>query len=284
MRLRPVLVVALPIALLLFAGWYSDRARRNRLARRAPTHKAVLARDDAKVQTVLQDVGDLRQMRAKRDLPIGGAGDREYQERLEKVRAGATVTLRYLEEIALDRNEKAGLRVEMVNLIATHRSEETRLFLASLMGDATDDVGVRIAAIYPLMAYKDRATFEAFSRAYQDPAPFSGRYHFLVALGECRDAGAVPILRDALAADQTVTIRAHAAQGLGGFADDPEVRAELKRLALSDPVPTVRQNAVRAAARSTASGAEGLLREIVAAAPDAETKKVAEAFLAARKP
>lgn len=253
------------------------------LAPRVPAHPPALARSDPAAKAGFEEMDRLRRMRLQRQIPMGGAGDVEYEETLARVRQASPRLLHFIEEAALDRKGNVSLRVDLLNLVAAHVGDETRRFLSALVLDSADDPAVRIAALESLMKYRDGATFEVLRTAWLDPAPFDGRYHLCRALGENGQPGAVPILRQALAADRPLNVRTHAALGLGGFAGDAEVRAELRRLALADPVPVVRQNAIRSLCRSTSPEIDPILREVTAsAAVDPETRRVAQAFLAQR--
>ncbi len=252
-------------------------------APRVPAHPPAVDRSDPAAKAGFEDMDRLRRMRLQRQIPMGGAGDVEYEETLARVRQSSPRLLHFLEEAALNRNGNVSLRVDFVNLVAAHPGEETRRFLSALVLDSVEDPAVRIAALESLMKYRDAATFEILRAAWLDPAPFDGRYHLCRALGENGQPGAAPILRQALAADQPLNVRTHAALGLGGFVGDAEVRADLRRLALSDPVPVVRQNAIRSLCRSTADEIDVILREAsVSAGLDPETKRVLQALLAER--
>jgi HEAT repeat protein len=214
---------------------------------------------------------------------MGGTDDLEYAQVLDRVREGSARALFYLQVIALRRAENVSLRIDLLNVVARHREEETRTFLSLLVVDSSQDPAVRIAALERLMKYQDDATFEVLKSAWLDPAPFEGRYHLCRAFGENGRPGGVPLLRGALAPERPPDIRCHAALGLGGFVGDAGVRAELKALALSDADPAVRQNAIRSLGRSTDPDVDGFLRDLAASgATDAETKRVAWALLQQR--
>lgn len=252
-------------------------------APRLPSHPALLTPSDPAVRDGLETVDRLRRIRSLRTVPMGGAGDREYAESLDRVRDASPRLLHFLEEVALRRGEHASLRVDLVNVVAAHRDEETRKFLSSLVIDPAEDAAVRIAALEPLMKYRDPATFEVLKSAWRDPAPFEGRYHLCRAFGENGDARGLPLLREALAAGRPLDVRCHAALGLGGFADDPAVRGDLKRLALADPEPAVRQNAVGSLCRSADAEVDGFLRDLAGpGTADAEMRRAAQAFLKQR--
>jgi HEAT repeat protein len=214
---------------------------------------------------------------------MGGVGDREYAETLDRLRAAPSGLLPYLEEMALDCGESESFRVDLINLVAGHRDDETRRFLSSIVTQPADPAAVRIAALEPLMTYRDPPTFEALKSAWLDPSPFPGRYHLCRALGESGNAGAIPLLLEALAPDRPLDLRSHAALGLGGFAEEPRVREELKKRALGDPAPAVRQNAIRSLSRWRNPEVDGFLRDLAGSgSADAETRRVAGALLEER--
>lgn len=285
-RHAPLLTFALSVVVLGAAFVLSRRAdppTRAPAPPRRPAHPAALDRSEPAVKRGLEEMDRLRRLRVQRQIPMGGAGDVEYEETLARLRQAAPRLLHYLEETALLRGENVSLRVDLLNLVAQHPGEETRRFLSTLVLEPLEDPSVRLAALEPLMRYRDAATFEVLRAAWDDPTPFAGRYHLCRAFGENGQPGAIPILRQALAADRPLDVRAHAALGLGGFVEDDAVRAELKRLALADPVPVVRQNAIRSLRRSTAGEVDSFLRDLAASpTADAETRRVAQAILAER--
>lgn len=286
MRRPAPLLTLLACGLVLGAALYLSRRPAPpppSLAPRIPGHPAALGPSDPSVKAGLDEVDRLRRIRAQRSVPMGGAGDVEYEEGLIRLRRASPGLLHYFEEAALNRSDTPALRVELVNLVAQHPGEETRRFLAALVLDPAEDPAVRIAALEHFMKYRDPATFEVLRAAWLDPTAFDGRYHLCRAFGENGQPGAVPLLRAALAADRPLSVRTHAAVGLGGFVQDDQVRAELKRLALVDPVAAVRQNAIRSLCRSSAAEVDAFLRDVaVSGTADAETRKVAQAFLAMR--
>jgi hypothetical protein len=99
-RSRVVLVVALPVGVLLFTGWWQAQARANR--RKTPT----LPRNDPVVAALLRDVEAMRK---------GGKAP-------ERVPEGARA---YLEEIVLDRREPVDFRIGLLR--AATRGRDGRL-------------------------------------------------------------------------------------------------------------------------------------------------------------
>lgn len=285
MRRRLAVGIVCAAAALIAAALLLEARRRARpavaLPPRVPTFPAQRPREDPEVRSTLEAVDRLRKIRAASPRPVDPR-DPEYAGVLERVRAGAPVSLRYLQEAVLDRAEDAALRVELLNLVAAARGEESRAFLAALLGDPAEAPMVRVASLYAIMSYRDAATFEVLRRAFEDPA-FEGRYHVCVALGENGRPEGRDLLRGALARGQPGDVRAHAAAGLGGFAGQPEVRAELRKLALEDPLPAVRQNALRSLCRSPEREVEAFLRSVVGRPEtDGDTRRVAEALLRQR--
>lgn len=254
---------------------------------RRPAHRVERPRDDAAVRKTLAQVDAMRELRKRRPLPPGGGGDAEYVRTLDRAAEGAPSSLHWLEEIALDRREDAGLRVDLVDLISRRRGEPTRLFLATLVSDPEEAEAVRLAALASLQTYRDEATFEVLRRAFEDSAPFPGRYHLCVALGENGRPAAIPVLRRALVPGQALELRRHSAIGLGGFVDDASIREELRGLALRDPDPFVRQNAMGSLCRSALPEVDAFLAELASSgSADEETRRLARAFREqrARKP
>jgi HEAT repeat protein len=268
-------LLLLIIALLAGIGWVTRR-RPPPPRPRAPVHASVRPRQDPQVRAVLEEVGALREIRRRRSLPAGGGGDADYARGFERAAGASAETLYYLEEIALDRREDPRLRIDLIDLVARHRGEETRSFLAALVGDPEDVEAVRLAALSALQRYPGEPTFEALRRALLDPAPFSGRYHLLVALGENGWPAAVPLLRGALGAGEPSDMRRHAAIGLGGFVGDPAVRAELRRRAAEDPDPFVRQNALGALSRSPLKEVDEFLEGLAASGDEAARALLAQ--------
>jgi HEAT repeat protein len=249
---------------------------------RPPSRRpAARPREDELVKATLAQVDAMRELRRRRPLPAGGRGDAEYVRGLERAAAGAGESLRWLEDIALDRREDPTLRVDLVGLIARHEGEDTRVFLAGLVGDPDEVEAVRLAALAPLGAYRDAATLEVLRLSYAHPAPFAGRYHLLAAMGENGRPEALPLLRGELSTARPPEIRRHAAAGLGGFVDDAGVRAELRRLAEGDADVFVRENALRSLCRSPLPEVDELLAAL-AASGDEATRRLARAFLEQR--
>jgi HEAT repeat protein len=250
---------------------------------RGAAHARLLPPSDPLVRRALEEVDRLRKIRTQRPVPMGGVGDPECADLLDRLRAASPELLSYLEELALGRGESESLRVDLLNIVARHRDDETRKFLASIVVDPAEVPAVRIAALEPLMKYRDPPTFEALKAAWMDPSPFPGRYHLCRALGENGNVGGIPLLREALALDQPLDLRSHAALGLGGFAEEPGVRDELKWRALGDPAPAVRHNAIRSLCRSRNPEIDGFLRDLAGpGTTDAETRRIAGAFLEER--
>lgn len=96
MRSRVVLVLALPLGVLLFTGWWQAQARANRRKPQA------LPRNDPVVTALLRDVEAMRK---------GGKAP-------ERVPDGAHA---YLEEIVLDRREPVAFRIELLRVVTRGR-------------------------------------------------------------------------------------------------------------------------------------------------------------------
>ena len=280
MRRRALSATLATAVVILGAAWWLSK-RPEPSVTRPPFHPVLLPREDESVRRLLADVDRLRQIRSIRPVPMGGAGDREYADVLDRIRDGSARALFYLEQIALRRAENISLRVDLLNVVARERDEATRRFLASFVADSTEDPALWIAALEPLMTYRDEATFEVLKAAWLDPAPLPGRYHLCRAFGENGRPGAMPLLRGALAVEHPAALRAHAALGLGGFAGDAGVRADLKGLARSDADPAVRANAIRSLCRSQDPEVDGFLRDL-ADTGDPDTRRVAQAALRQR--
>ncbi len=267
----------LAVALLACIGYATRRAP----PRPAPPVRAARpgtgAPDDPAVRRTLAEVGEMRALRRGRAIAAGGGGDADYVRSFERAGGGGESTLAYLEEIALDRREDPGLRIDLIDILSRHPGEPTRRFLAELVGDPEEAESVRLAALAALQAYRDEATFEALRRAFEDPAPFAGRYHLCLALGENGRPEAVPVLRGAIGPSRPPEIRRHAALGLGAFVEDGAVRGELRALAAGDADPFVRQNAMSALCRSPLPEVDAFLSELEASA-DPATRGLARAF------
>ena len=282
MRERFPLFIGIPAVLVVLIAWVVGDLRRSSLdaSARRPSHSPRHALDAAPVRRTLREVDTLRRLRQDERIPMGGVGHGPYQESLDRVRSDSEETLHYLEALILDRSEDLSLRVDLLNVVAFHRGEETRRFLAALVADPSESPALRVAAIAAVRQYKDEATFQVLRGAYLDPAPFDGRYHVCVALGESGHPDAVPLLLDAAAAGRAPDLRAHAVAGLGGFANDPGVAQELLRLAGFDPLAPVRRNAMRALSRSSRPEADAFLRTVaVSSDVDSATRRLAEALL-----
>lgn len=220
------------------------------------------------------DVDALRTLRrAEPSIPAGGAGHPVYAKRLEQLRQAPPAERLVLEDRILDRREDLLLRVDLLHALAAERGEPARRLCAALAGDPAEALAVRLAALSVLQTYRDPLTLDLLRALWESPAPFAGRYHVVVALGECAQPGAIPLLKEALAPGQAAEVRAHAALALGSFADEVPVREELMRLAGADAQRAVRENALRALARSSAPEVDRFL-----AAPPADLGPLAEAL------
>ncbi|HEX7897342.1 MAG TPA: HEAT repeat domain-containing protein [Planctomycetota bacterium] len=218
-----------------------------------------------------EEVDRLRVLRrAAPAMPAGGVGHADYAKRLDRVRAAEE--LLPLEDVVLDRREDAMLRVDLLAAIAARPGEPARLLCARLASDPEEPTSVRLAALSGLRAYRDPHTFDVLRRLWESPLPFEGRYQICVALGECGQPGAIPLLREALGTSQLPDVRAHAALALGAF---PELLEDLIRLSKADAQLAVRENALRALARSPSAEAERALRE-------SDLKPLSEALLKER--
>jgi HEAT repeat protein len=245
-------------------------------------HPSLLPRSDPAARAAVADIEALSALRARRRIPMGATGDPEARAHLDRLHAAPDGALFLLEEAALDRALDPSLRVDLLNVVAARPGEETRRFLSALFGAAGEDPAVRIAALEPLMAYRDAETFDLLRTAYLDPAPFDGRYHVVRALGESGRPEALPLVRDALGAGRAPSLRCAGATALGAFVAGPEVRSELSGLAFGDPDPAVRLNALLALARSDAPEAEEALRR-AAAGGDPEARRAAARLLEGRE-
>jgi HEAT repeat protein len=255
----PLLVLAATLAAIASAAFLARKTR----------HKT----DGPFRGSVAEDVDRLRVLRrAHPEIPAGGVGHADYAKRLERVRAAEEPDLRALEDLVLDRREEAFLRVDLLSAITARRGEPARLLCARLVSDPDEATSVRLAALSALMTYRDPHTFDVLRGLWESPRPFQGRYQICVALGECGQPAAIPLLREALGTSQPADVRAHAALALGAF---PEALDDLIRASKSDAQLTVRENALRALARSTSPEAERALRE-------SDLKPLAEALLKER--
>ena len=224
-------------------------------------------------QPLAEEVDRLRVLRrAHPEMPAGGVGHADYAKRLERVRAVEEPDLRRLEELVLDRREEVFFRVDLLSAITARPGEPARLLCARLASDPEENPDVRRAALSALMAYRDPHTFDVLRGLWESPRPFEGRYQICVALGECGQPGAIPLLREALGTSQPPDVRAHAALALGAF---PDALEDLIRASKSDAQLAVRENALRALARSPSPDAERALRE-------SDLKPLAEALLKER--
>jgi len=254
----PLLVLAATVAAIAAAALFSRKTR-------VPPPKPPAA--------LAEEVDRLRVLRrAEPAMPAGGVGHPDYAKRLDRVRAAAEPDLRALEAVVLDRREDALLRVDLLSAITARPGEPARLLCARLAADPAEATSVRLAALSGLMAYRDPHTFDVLRGLWESPRPFEGRHLIVVALGECGQPGAVPLLREALGTSQPADVRAHAALAMGGY---PDVLQDLIRLSKDDAQLAVRENALRALARSPSPDAERALRE-------SDLKPLAEALLKER--
>ncbi len=123
------------MGVLLFLGWWQSHLKATRSARLGPVHKPLRPPTDPLVLAVLEDAAALR------------SGPSDAAARLARIRVAAAETLHYLELRILDRNEPARVRVDLLNIVAAHRDEETRRLLRRLAADATEAEPVRAAAL-----------------------------------------------------------------------------------------------------------------------------------------
>lgn len=249
----PVLVLAATIAVLAAAAFF---------ARKTPPPRG-LPPALAKEVDVLRDARRLRP-----DIPAGGVGHADYAKRLDVLRAAPEPDLRALEDVVLNRREDLLLRIDLLS--ALRPGEFARQLLARLVSDPGEPAELRLAALSALGQYKDPHTFDTLRALWM--SRFEGRYHVVVALGDCGQPGAIPLLREALGTSQPPDVRAHAALALGNY---PEALEDLIRLSKTDGQLAVRENALRALARSTSPEAERALRE-------SDLKPLAEALLKER--
>ncbi len=223
---------------------------------------------------VAEDLDALRSFRrAAPGIPAGGVGHPDYAKRLERLRAAPPADLRALEDRVRDRREDLLLRVDLLQTVAAERGEAARRLCASLAGDPQEASAVRLAALSVLTTYRDPHTFDLLRGLWESPHRFEGRYHLAVALGDCGQPGAIPLLEEALAAGQEPELRAHAALALANFIAEAPVRERLILLVRGDRQQDVRENALRALARSAAGEVDALL-----AAPPEDLKLLAEAL------
>lgn len=140
MKLRPVLVVVLPLGVLLFLGWWQSHLKETRSARLGPVHKPLRPPTDPVVLAVLEDAAALR------------AGPPDAAVRLARIKSAAPETLHYLELRILDRKEPERVRVDLLGIVAAQRDEATRRLLGRLAADSTELEAVRQAAFRGLGA------------------------------------------------------------------------------------------------------------------------------------
>lgn len=235
----PVLVLAATIAVLAAAAFF---------ARKTPAPRPL-------PPAVAKEVDVLRQERRRTpDIPAGGVGYPEYAKRLDVLRAAPEPDLRALEDVVLNRREDPLLRIDLLS--ALRPGDFARQLLVKLVSDPGEPLSLRIAALSALGQYPDPHTLDTLRALWR--SDFEARYHVVVALGDCRQPGAVPLLREALGTSQALDVRSHAALALGNY---PEALEDLIRLSKEDVQLTVRENALRALARSASPEAERALRE-----------------------
>lgn len=222
------------------------------------------------------DVDRLRELRKTQpSLPAGGLGHPEYGKRLDGVRAANPAGL---DLVILDKREDRLLRVDLLQALAAQPGDLPRRLSGTLASDPEEPAAVRLAALSVLMTYRDAHTFDILRALWESRRPFDNRAFLCTALGECGQPGAIPLLKEALGVAQPLDVRSHAALALGAFADDPTLRAELLRLSKEDASLPVRENALRALARSAAGEAE------LRAVEDPALKSLAEELLRGLRP
>jgi hypothetical protein len=229
---------------------------------------------------VAREVDALRDARRARPaLPAGGVGDAAYAKGLDRLRAAAPQDLRALEDRVLDRGEDVLLRVDLLQVVASTGGDFARGLAARAASDPDEPAALRLAAVAVLSTFKDPHAFDVLRSLWHAARPFEGRHALVAAVAECGQPGALPILREALGTSQTPDVRVQAALSLGVFAEDAAVREELVRVVGGDPLLRVRENALRALARSKAPEVDRVLRE----APP-ELRGLAEALRKERAP
>lgn len=222
---------------------------------------------------VARELDALRAARqARPDLPAGGIGDAAYAKGLDRLRAAPPEDLRALEGRLLDRAEPVLLRIDLLHVVAGAAADFARPLCGRLAADVDEPPALRLAAVSLLGAFRDPPAFDLLRGLWTSPRPFEGRSLLLAALAETGQPGAIPVLREALGAG-ALDIRCQAALSLGAFAQDVAVREDLIRVLGSDAPTPVRENALRALARSTAAEVDRLLRE-----PPADLRALAEAL------
>lgn len=207
----PALVLASAFAAVLVAGLFADR--------RPP--------DPAERDFGL-GLGRLRAMRESRRIPPAGIGDADYRRALDALLAAAPPEA--VDRAVLDRSDDAVLRADLLDAASPEARERA-------LADRDQPLALRLAALARVRS------LDAVLRVWRSEPRFPARHLLVLAMGECGSPEAVPVLMQALG-DADVSVRAHAALGLGPFADRPEAAAAL-RGALADPDPDVRANAKR---------------------------------------
>lgn len=221
---------------------------------------------------IAAEVDALRALRrAEPGIPAGGVGHPDYAKRLDRLRAEAPADLRALEDRVRDPGEDLLLRVDLLQTLAAERGDFARGLCAALVVDPEEAAALRLSALSALMTYRDPHTFDVLRGLWESPRRFEGRYHLVVALGDCGQPGAIPLLSEALGTGQAAEVRAHAAYALANFVGEAAVREQLSRLVTLDSQRDVRENALRALARSSAAEVDALL-----AAPPEDLKPLAE--------
>lgn len=247
----PILVLLATLAAIGGAALFARKER--------PAPRKTLPPALAKNVEVLREL-----RRAEPKMPAGGHGD--YAKRLDAVRAAPEPDLRALEDVVLDRREDVHLRVDLLGALPA--GDFARGLKSRLVLDPGEPLSLRLAALSGLD--KDPHSLDILRRLWT--SNFEARYQICVALGENGQGGALPLLREGLGTSERPEVRAHAALALGAF---PEALDDLIRLAKSDGQLGVRENALRALARSKAPEAERALRE--------SDLKLAEALLKERE-
>jgi Domain of unknown function (DUF4062)/HEAT repeats/NACHT domain len=184
-------------------------------------------------------------------------------ERLLVLPQASTWTLHWLEKPS-----RADVRsphyAGLVIAIAAQGSDEVRVVLERIL--ATDADPYQSVAVVALdRGYADhRAIRELIQQAAKSAGPQT-REHVCDVLGGYADREAVTILT-VMSEDHEATVRAAAADALGGIAAETElgdaINSVVFRLALHDPVKDVRISAVHALARNLTADRMEMLREI----------------------
>jgi hypothetical protein len=207
-----------------------------------------------------RELGKLRGMREARRIPPEGIGDAEYQRALDALRRDAPRAL--IDRAVLDRSDDAVLRCDLLSAASDDARERA-------LADRAQPAALRLAALSRVRSP------ELLARLWRDEPGFPGRHLLVAAVAESGSPDAAALLRGALA-DRDLSVRAHAALGLGNFLADPAALDAL-RAALRDPGLPVRENAVRALSRAPSAEAE-----LRAAAADPALRELAELLLKER--